>query len=422
MAMRETPQTLDPASLESSGGCRSLRHLVFETLVELDHYGRPQPLLAASWQPEPGNQRWRFLIRSGVLFHDGEAVDATAVVSSLRNANPEWKVLQDRDTIVIETGSPDPDIPAELALARNAITRPSGGQLSGTGPFAITEWDPGRHLRLDANPKYREGRPFLDEIDVEFGKSERDQLMALDLGKADVTEVGPENIGRARAQNRKVIDSRPEELMALVFARGPRSAGETHADARLSLSLDRTAMNDVVLQGGGVPAGSLLPNWLSGYAFVFSPGQEAAATQPRPQIEQGSPLRLAYDGSDPIADVISQRILLNARDRGIRMEIAGSRGSSGSDLRLVRMPLASIDPQVALGELARSVGLARPQFNTASVGELYSAEKELLESDRLIPLLHLRTAVALGPNVHGWSLLPDGTWEIENVWLSTERP
>ena len=420
IAARGTPQALNPASLASSG-CRNLAGLVFETLVELDRQGRPQPLLASSWQSEPGNQRWRFLLRSGVLFHGGETVDAALVAASLRNSNPEWKVLAAGDTIVIETASPDPELAAELALARNAIARPGTERPGGTGPFAITEWVAGKHLRLTANPKYWASPPFLEQIDVEFGRAERDQIMNLDLGKLDVAEVGPENIGRARAQNRKVFDSEPGELMALVFAHDPRSPGETLADTALSASLDRAAINDVVLQGGGEPAGALLPNWLSGYGFVFPGATNAERTrQLRPQLGPGSPLRLGYDGSDPLAGVIAQRILLNARDAGITLEITSS---STFDLRLMRLPIPSLDPYLALGELARGLGLPRPQFHARSVGELYSAEKELLQSHRIIPLVHLRSAVALRSNIHGWSELPDGSWELGNVWLSpTEQP
>ena len=37
----------------------------------------------------------------------------------------------------------------------------------------------------------------------------------------------------------------------------------------LSLAIDRAAIVNVLLQRQGEPAGSLLPQWLSGYAFLF---------------------------------------------------------------------------------------------------------------------------------------------------------
>ena len=106
IALGETPSSLAPAAL-AGPSLSSLSRQIFETLVVLDERGRPQPLLATSWQSEPGNQRWRFLLRSGVSFHDGAPLDAAAVVASLRNSNPGWKVMASGNSVLIETDAPD---------------------------------------------------------------------------------------------------------------------------------------------------------------------------------------------------------------------------------------------------------------------------------------------------------------------------
>jgi MarR-like DNA-binding transcriptional regulator SgrR of sgrS sRNA len=41
-----------------------------------------------------------------------------------------------------------------------------------------------------------------------------------------------------------------------------------------------------------------------------------------------------------------------------------------------------------------------------------------MQSRRIIPLLHLRRAIALRSDVHGWNVSPLGEWHIENVWMS----
>src|SRR5215469_11249641 len=104
--LRDSPPSLDLAMLSATAP-ESLLRLVFETLVEIDENGRPTPLLASSWQAEPGNQRWRFLLRGGVSFSDGTPLDAAAVVASLRNSSAEWRVLPDGNSVIIETKSPD---------------------------------------------------------------------------------------------------------------------------------------------------------------------------------------------------------------------------------------------------------------------------------------------------------------------------
>ena len=423
VTMKAAPPTLDPTT---AGFPASISRLVFETLVTLDDHGRPQPLLAPSWQSDPGSQRWRFFIRGGVNFQDGTPLDPAAVAASLRISNPEWKVNAASDMVMIETESADLDLPAELALARNSIVRRDNtGKLTGTGPFAITQWDSGKHLTLTANDQYWAGRAFLDSIQIDFGKNDRDQMLALDLGKADVVEIAPESIHRAHVENRMVMTSEPEELMALVFARDPSSEDESHARTALALSIDSAAINNVVLQGGGEPGGALLPNWLSGYAFAFSSGGNPAggkmdrARQERALAKRLPVLTLGYDPSDTVARVVAERVQLNARDAGITLQLS----SSGSaDFRLVRIPLASADPQTALAELAKALQLSQPKMASGSVSDLYSAEKTMLQSHRVIPLLHLRSAIAVRPNVHDLSIFPDGTWRLGSVWLSGEKP
>jgi len=63
-----------------------------------------------------------------------------------------------------------------------------------------------------------------------------------------------------------------------------------------------------------------------------------------------------------------------------------------------------------------------PRFAGNSLYEVYSAEKALLQSHRIIPLLHLRTGAAIRANIRDFSILPDGTWQLNNVWLATEKP
>ena len=415
VSVRESPESLDPASAATA----NISRMVFETLVGLDERGRPRPALASSWRSEPGNQRWRFFLRGGVSFHDGAPLDAGTVVASLRNSGREWKVVAAGDTVIVEAQAPDPYLPAELALARHSIVRRSNGTLAGTGPFAIVQWVPGKHASLAANDEYWGGRPFLDAIEVDFGRNERDQLMALDLGRSDIAELAPETIRRARNDGRMVLASEPEELLALVFAGESRSEDETDARNALAAAVDTEAISNVVLQGGGEAAASLLPNWLSGYGFTFSGGKPQRSAPNQAQVRAASNWTLSYDASDAIARVIAERILLNARDAGLTLQLSASTAGS---IQLVRVPLSSAEPHVALIEIARALQLASPSFGGSSVADLYATEKALLQSRRALPLLHLRRAVAVRPGVRDWRVMPDGSWQLAGVWLSAGKP
>ncbi len=413
--------SLDPADLNQPDwfGCRNLFALVFDTLVSMDEQGNPQPALASSWPAEPGNQRWQFHLRQGVTFQDGTPVTADAVAASLRKTNPSWKVFSERENVIIERDSPAPNLPAELALPRNSIVKRAGGKLSGSGPFAISQWDPGKKLSLIARDDYWGGRAFLDALEIDIGRNPREQLLSLDLGKAQVIDIEPEQARREIAQGRRVESSSPIELMALVFGRDPRSPEDARQRQALALSIDRESLNTVVLQGGGEPAGGLLPNWMTGYEFVFSSSTDLAlARQVRSEIPHTSAWTLSYDPADPVARVVAERITLNARDAGLGIQITSA---NVADVRLVRVPLVSLDGQIALGEVATTLGLSQPKIASRSVDDLYGAESKLLQSQRVIPLLHLRTAYGVSNTVKNWKTAHDGSWRVPNVWLA-ERP
>jgi MarR-like DNA-binding transcriptional regulator SgrR of sgrS sRNA len=425
LALRDAPTSLDPAdpSQPDSFSTRSLSRLVFDTLVVLDERGQAQPALASSWQVEPGNQRWQFSIRRGVTFQDGTAVSADAVAASLRSVNPNWKVFSSGEAVVVECDAPAANLPAILALTRYGIAKRAGGKVIGSGPFSISvsvnDWEPGKKLVLTARDDYWGGRTFLDRIEIEMGKSFREQMILLDLGKADVVEVAPDQARHAAVEGRRVGNAAAAELITLVFTREPQSIEDGKLRQALGFSIDRESMNGVLLQGGGEPAGPLLPGWMSGYAFLFPTGVDIRRAQlTRGEVPQAPAWTLGYDASDPLARIMAERIALNARDAGLRLQP----GNSAADVRLVRVPLASLDARVALTSLAARLGLPQPRFGDDSPERLYLAENTILQSQRVIPLLYLRSSVALSAGVRGWTEDRDGEWQLHNVWLGTEKP
>ena len=414
--------SLDPSdpSQGESVARRNISRLIFDTLVTLDDRGKPLASLAGSWQPESGNQRWQFRLRSGVSFHDGTPLASDIVAASLRAANPNWRVFSAGNAVTIETDAPSSEFPAELALPRNAIARRDGAKLLGTGPFAVADWQPGKKLSLRARDDYWGGRPFVDSIEIELGKNLREQMISLDLGKMDFIEIPPEQAHRAAAEGRRVESSTPIELMALVFSRDRQSPEEGKLRQALAFSIDRSSLNNVLLQGGGEPAGGILPNWLTGYAFLFPRDTNLErARQARDAVRQVPTWTLGYDAGDPAARMVAERIALNARDGGLVLQPTIS---VSSDVRLVRIPLASLDAGIALRNVAAALGLPQPRLSGNSAADLYAAESVLLESQRIIPLLHLRVSYGIGANVKNWTQDPAGGWRLNDVWLGMAKP
>ncbi len=421
IATRIAPQNLDPSDKSQPDSCarRNLTRLMFETLVTLDDRGRVAPSLATSWQAASGNQRWQFSVRRGVNFHDGSPLTPESVAAALRTANPDWSVSAAADSIVIERDSSDPDLPAKLALPRNSVTKRSeGGTLIGTGPFHITNWQPGKKLSLAADEGYWGGRAFVDAIEIDLGKSTRDQLIALDLGKADIAEIAVEQSRRTATEGRRVVSSAPVELMTLVFGREKASAEDGKLREVLALSIDRKSIRDVVLQGGGEASGGILPNWVSGYGFVFPAEQNLTrAQQLRGEIRYAPTWTLGYDANDPLARVMAERIELNARDAGIRLQVTTN---ATTDVRLMRITLASVNGRIALAVAASTAGTPPPKFSGSSADDLYQAENSILQTQRVIPLFQLPTTTALTVAVKNWEEDRDGSVHLDNAWLGSK--
>jgi len=421
VTMHAAPATLDPADgrVPDSFARRNVTSLLFDTLVAWNA-GHAQSGLAESWQSSKGNQRWQFRLRHGVKFHDGTPLTSEIVAASLQLANSAWSVRAEGESVVIDCDEPNPEMLAEVALSRNAIVKRDGEEkVSGTGPFHIVEWQPGKKLTLAAEEDCWRGRPFLDGVEIEMGRSFRDQATALEIGRADLVEIAPEQAHHFPSARGKLVSSAPVELMALVFAKDVSSPDEKLLREALGLSVDRESIHSVLLQGAGQLTGSLLPTWISGFGFVFSSKAELQkARQLGDQVHTARAWTIGYDGSDPVARLLVERIALNAKDAGLSL-VPTAVGSS--DLRLMRIPLASSDPWIALAGIAAQAGLSKPKNNEAAFEELFAAEQGELARERVVPLFHLPVFYAASASLRDWALRTDGALELANAWLGAAK-
>jgi len=429
--LQSAPDALDlPANATPAAYWDAARtlSLIGDTLVKLDAQARPQPALAVAWQSDPTARHWQFTLRRGVKFHDGSAASPAAIAQILGALHPGWNVRASVDSVSIESEAPIPALLAELALPRNLLLKRNTNHLPiGTGPFLIAEWQPGKLLRLAANEDSWAGRPFVDAVEIEFGKSLRDQAIALELNKTDVIEAAPQAANGA--QRHSTSSSLPVELLALVFSANSRTQDPRLREA-LALAIDRKPIQSVLLKGAGDPAASILPNWMTGYSAVFSAQANpqrartllADSRQPALNLSYG----LSYDPRDPQAQLIAERIALNAREVGITVQVSLS---GTEDIRLMRALLPSPDPATSLVEAARQLGLPQPTFPTPrgnSLDDLYQAERSLLDEYAVIPLFHLPVASAASARVRGWEPNQLGEWNgvgpsLADVWLADSR-
>jgi peptide/nickel transport system substrate-binding protein len=430
-AALELPEDATPAAYWEMARTLSL---IGDTLVTLDALDRPQPALAVSWQCDPNTRQCQFTLRRGVKFHDGSVASPAAIAQILAGIHPDWNVRASPDSVIIETDKPMPSLLAELALPRNLLLKRKNDNDAaiGTGAFVVAEWQPGKLLRLAANEESWQGRPFVDAIAIEFGKSLRDQTVALELEKADVIETAPQAAG-VPDQHATAYSSLPIELLALVFSSNSKTQDPRLRQA-LALAIDRKPIQSVLLKGAGEPAATILPNWMTGYAALFSTQSDPRRARSLlldsrpPTLNLSTALNLSYDPRDPQAQLVAERIALNAREAGLTVRVSLS---GAEDLRLVRVVLPSPDPATSLAEAARQLGLqdlGLPRSAPAgdSLDALYRSERALLDGNIVIPLFHLPIANQASAHIRAWELQA-ATWNdaglpLADFWLSHELP
>jgi len=438
--------SIDPVADEDHPATRDrMARLAFKTLTEVDARGHLRPRLAKYWQSDASKRIWQLHLRV-VSFHDGAVVTATDVVASLRTAEPAWRyTANDPQTITIETPSPILHLPEMLALERFAIVkRQADGLLLGTGPYRLTQWQPGERALFAASENYWGGRSYPDAIELQMGTNLREQLLQRQLGPYAAAELSPDGVHALDQSGQEVVLSRPADLLAILFLQPDRpsaSARKKRIDPRLrqalALAIDRAAISNAILQKKGAPASGLLPQWLTGYEVLLDvPFDRARARKLAADAGLGaSPgsIALGYDSADPVSKLVAERIAFDASQAGITVRpYAESHINSKSaqsllsvDAVLLRLPLESLEPSVALAAVAGDLGLdgetGSLALSAARPEDLLQAERKALESFRVLPVAHADQALWLNSSTHNWQLLPNGSWDLEQLWMEGVR-
>src|SRR5262249_1019760 len=175
--------------------------------------------------------------------------------------------------------------------------------------------------------------------------------------------------------NQDILVSHPSDLVVILFLQPDAApsikAGRKAVDPRvreaLANAVDRATISNVLLQRKSSAASGLLPQWLTGYEFLLSDLSDRARAR-KLVTDAGlgrlsSPLTLAYDFSDPVAKLVAERIVVDCGQVGISVRAYGDahvntrsgQASVTADAVLLRLPLRSLEPSVALS--ARSVDL-----------------------------------------------------------------
>lgn len=318
----------------------------------------------------------------------------------------------------------------------------ANGGTAGNGPFRVASWEAGKRAVFAANEDYREGRPFVDSIEIEMGRTAHERALDLELNKTDLAEIPAEQARQAADRGMRLSTSRPNELLALVFLKARGAADDARVREAIARCIDRAAIVNFILQKEGEPAGGLLPQWSSGTAFLFATATDASGAKEMPQQIAGSPkLVLGYDSADTLEQSVAERIVVNAKEAGIALmsraiPAPGTPPVHGTevltprtvhvDAQLVRLRMPSPVARVSLTAFVRTLGpLAgiadSPLPQSASPEDVYYSERSIMNSGLVVPLVWLPQVYGLSARVRDWTPPVAGeSWPLADVWLEPE--
>jgi peptide/nickel transport system substrate-binding protein len=398
------------------------RRLIFNGLTTLDSDGAVHPALAVSWQSSNEDRRWQFTLRPGVTFQDGSPLTAAVVADSLNRScagNCPWSAVNAVGPSLVFTGSsPMPHLPALLAGDEYLITLTTGqdGQPlrnpTGTGPFQFTS-DANGTLTLSANSSCWQGRPFVDTLEIRGHRSIGDQWLDLSVGRADVVKVPPEMLRQAHQQQLTVVTSPPVMLLALQISASGALANPM-LRASIAQAVDRSALFNVIFQKQGALTAALLPQQLTGYAFLFPAARDLNNAISLRKGLTASPLKLAAEG-DSAMQLAAQRIALNLREAGFPVQVV-SGNQQGANMVLRKFSVAGSDPAAVLETLLHNAGQSQP-VTAQSPADLYRAEKDILDRHTIVPLLDLPRAWAVSGRVRDFTLRAGGAPDLADSSL-----
>jgi peptide/nickel transport system substrate-binding protein len=366
IATSSPPTSIDP-HFHNLMPNNALAAHVFDRLVHQDARQNLMPGLALSWNPV-SDTVWDIVLRPGVRFHDGQPFTSADVEASLARApnvaNSPGSFAQflrgiqsvevtGDHTLRITTRTPNPLLPNDLSLIDIVETRfreapgdafRTGTAMIGTGPFRFGEYIPGQQAVLARNPDYWGGAVPWEKVTLRIIPDDSARVAALAAGDVDMVEAVPSSQRAglearpgfklwSTVSNRLVFLSFDTEREVSPFVAGmdgkPLAANPLR-DARvrraISLSVDRAALADRLMEGSALPAGAVLAPGFFGVSDSMQPERPDPATVKTLLAEAGysQGFRLTLHGSNnrfPNDDKVLQAVAQMLTRNGIAARV-----------------------------------------------------------------------------------------------------
>lgn len=211
IALGSEPTTLDP-QIREDGGERAVNDNIYDTVLTRTPMGDLVPSLATAMPTLVDSTTWEIKLRPGIKFHNGETLNADAVVYSIKRViDPDFNSEQisffstikdasmvDDLTLHVSTNGSDPILPSRLYWLKvvppvHSKDPKFAEKPVGTGPYQIVNWKRGQSIELKRNDSYWGTKPSVKSVQYRFIEEPGTRLAGLMAGEFDlITNLLPE--------------------------------------------------------------------------------------------------------------------------------------------------------------------------------------------------------------------------------------
>jgi peptide/nickel transport system substrate-binding protein len=276
------PTGLDPHLITAFPSFMVVNGNIYEGLTSIDKDLKVVPGLAESWTVSPDGKTYTFKLRPGVKFHDGSALEAEDIVSTIKRvqskdiASPlasRLSAIESANAVdpqTVELKLKEPSAPLLASLATIAVV-PSSVETNkdalqkqpvGTGPFKFQEWQPNGFILLAKNEAYwQQGLPKLSGLKFNIVPESATRQVGLTNGQYALLP----NIDAATALQLKGKPGvRLGETLDLAYTLIGMNVSKPPFDnpkvrEAVNYAVNRQEIVDAALFGAGVPGGPLSP-------------------------------------------------------------------------------------------------------------------------------------------------------------------
>lgn len=294
LVMTVEPDTLENWRAYSTDGHPVLRN-VQEALLNRDPVTNELVgELATSWE-QVDDVTWRFHLREGVTFHNGEAFNADVAAFGINYTwSPEnnFQIYQyvgpdmtatavDEYTLDVVTEAPDPILPSRLYFS----PLPSKKQVEeapetlpdnpiGTGPYVFKEWNRGQYILMEANPDWW-GHTAEDAHGEVTIKEAEWVFRAESSVRASMVVTGEAHFARFLAPEDNATTPQPKTASSVetIFLRLDTmhpAMSDIRIRQAIGEAVDKQGIADQLF-GGGEPASQLVGPSATGYNDELEP-------------------------------------------------------------------------------------------------------------------------------------------------------